>query len=91
MAKVEKVSVALTQDMAATVRDAVESGEFASSSEVIRDALRDWKTKRVLAQLQIDELRRLIAEGHASGTGPWQGANATLTEIRRRAGASQKA
>jgi antitoxin ParD1/3/4 len=82
MSKVEKVSVALTQDMAAMVREAVESVEFASSSEVIRDALRDWKTKRVLAQLQIDELRRLVAEGHASGTGPWRGADATLAEIQ---------
>jgi antitoxin ParD1/3/4 len=77
--------------MAAMVREVVENGEFASSSEVIRDALRDWKTKRVLAQLQIDELRRLVAESHVSGTGPWQAADATLTEIRRRSDASQKA
>ena len=43
MANVEKVSVALTSDMVAVMRKAVESGEYASNSEVVREALRDWK------------------------------------------------
>lgn len=67
MATVEKISIALTQDLAALVREAVESGEYASSSEVIRDALRDWKMKRTLQQQQVDELRRLWYEGVNSG------------------------
>jgi predicted nucleotidyltransferase len=46
MSKVEKVSIALTSDMAATVRGAVASGEYASSSEVVREALREWRHKR---------------------------------------------
>jgi len=41
MANVEKLSIALTPEMAATVRQCVERGEYASSSEVIREALRD--------------------------------------------------
>ncbi len=41
MLNVEKISVALTPEMAAFVRDVVESGEYASSSEVIREALQD--------------------------------------------------
>ena len=85
MANVEKVSVALTADMATMMKDAVASGEYASSSEVVREALRDWKTKRALAQHQIEELRRLVAEGLASGSGPWLGVDATLAEVRRRA------
>lgn len=40
MASVEKISIALTQDMALDMRRAVESGEYASNSEVIRDARR---------------------------------------------------
>jgi antitoxin ParD1/3/4 len=67
MATVEKISIALTQDMASLVRQAVESGEYASSSEVIRDALRDWKLKRAMQQQQIEELRRLWHEGIDSG------------------------
>jgi len=85
MAHVEKMSVALTPDMAAMVKQAVESGDYASSSEVVREALRDWKTKRAFAQHQIEELRRLVAEGIASGSGPWRGVEATLAEVRRRA------
>lgn len=85
MANVEKVSVALTADMATMVKDAVASGEYASSSEVVREALRDWKTKRASAQHQIDELRRLVAEGHASGSAPWEGADTMLKKVRQRA------
>jgi len=67
MAAVEKISVALTPEMVSLVREAVESGEYASSSEVIRDALRDWKLKRTLEQQQVEELRRLWYEGINSG------------------------
>jgi putative addiction module CopG family antidote len=59
MPNVEKISVALTSEMAAFVRDVVESGEYASSSEVIREALRDWKQKRLLQLQNIDEVRCL--------------------------------
>jgi antitoxin ParD1/3/4 len=41
---VEKLSIALTPEMAAAVRQAVASGEYASASEVIREALRLWRT-----------------------------------------------
>ncbi len=90
MANVEKVSVALTADMAIMVKQAVESGEYASSSEVVREALRDWKTKRAFAQHQINELRRLVDEGIASGFTPWNGVDATLAEVRLRAEARNK-
>jgi hypothetical protein len=43
IANVEKLSIALTPEMAAIVHHSVESGEYASSSEIIREALRDWK------------------------------------------------
>jgi antitoxin ParD1/3/4 len=56
---VEKISIALPPEMAALVRQAVEAGEYASSSEVIRDALRDWNHKRLLRQQGVDELRQV--------------------------------
>ena len=43
MANVEKISIALSGDMVALVRKAVEPGADASSREVIREALREWK------------------------------------------------
>ncbi|MFZ0359195.1 MAG: type II toxin-antitoxin system ParD family antitoxin, partial [Terriglobales bacterium] len=50
MPNVEKISIALPPEMVAVVRRAVETGEYASSSEVVRDALRDWTQKRSLRQ-----------------------------------------
>jgi antitoxin ParD1/3/4 len=69
MAKVEKVSIALPPEMVGAVRDAVASGEYASTSEVIRDALRDWTLKRKVAIVELDEMRRLVREGIESGPG----------------------
>jgi antitoxin ParD1/3/4 len=86
MATVEKISITLTRDMAALVREAVESGEYASSSEVIRDALRDWKAKCALRGQQIEELRRLWQEGIASGPGRFEGMDALLQEAGRLSG-----
>jgi antitoxin ParD1/3/4 len=62
MPSVEKISIALPPEMVAQVRRAVETGEYASSSEVIRDALRDWARKRVPYANSIADLRALWRE-----------------------------
>jgi antitoxin ParD1/3/4 len=67
MANVEKVSVALTAEMAAMMRQAVESGEYASASEVVREALRDWKFRWAQRDQIIAELGRQWDAGIASG------------------------
>ena len=59
MASIEKISIALPQEMVEKVREAVDAGEYASSSEVVREALRDWNQKRVLHQQGLNELRRV--------------------------------
>lgn len=84
MPTVEKLSIALTTEQAALVRQVVESGEYASSSEVIRDALRDWKLKRDFRQTEIEELRRLWDEGLKSGPGKLGNMKAIKAEARRR-------
>ena len=81
MANVEKVSIALTPEMLAEVREVVKSGEYASSSEVVREALRDWKLRRSLQQKEIEELRRLWNQGLDSG----QGRFADMAEIKAEA------
>jgi antitoxin ParD1/3/4 len=58
MASVEKISIALPPEMVALLRQAVDTGEYASSSEVVRDALRDWTQKRQLRQQGVEELRQ---------------------------------
>lgn len=59
MANVEKLSIALTPEMARLVRGAVESGEYASNSDVVLEALREWEKRRALRQDDVEELRRL--------------------------------
>ncbi|MBP2150865.1 type II toxin-antitoxin system ParD family antitoxin [Xanthobacter flavus] len=67
MASVEKVSVALTPEMAAMMREVVKTGEYASASEVMREALRDWKHRRTQRAKAIEELGRLWDAGMSSG------------------------
>jgi antitoxin ParD1/3/4 len=57
MPTVEKLSIALPSEMAATVRRAVKAGEYSSNSEVIRDALRDWTYRRKLREQSLADLR----------------------------------
>ena len=59
MADIERITITLPTDMVAVVKGAVENGDYASISEVIRAALRDWKMKRAL---QLQELAALKAD-----------------------------
>jgi antitoxin ParD1/3/4 len=58
MPAVEKISIALPPELVANIRKAVETGEYASSSDVVRDALQEWTLKRNLRQQSLDELRK---------------------------------
>jgi antitoxin ParD1/3/4 len=84
MANVEKLSVALTPDMAAEVRAAVEGGDYGSVSEVVRDALRNWSLRRKIETLETEDLRRLIQEGIDSG--PSLDAQEVFARLRARFG-----
>jgi antitoxin ParD1/3/4 len=59
MADIGRLTVTLPSEMAAVVKDAVAHGDYASTSEVVREALRDWKMKRAL---QLQELAALKAD-----------------------------
>ena len=69
MAAVEKLSIALTPEFAADIRQAVATGDYASTSEVIRDALRAWKHVRQEREAAVEGLRRLWRKGVDSGEG----------------------
>jgi antitoxin ParD1/3/4 len=68
MPTVEKITIALTKEIATVVRSAVDAGEYASTSELIREALRDWQLKRASQQEQLKEVRRLWQSGIESGS-----------------------
>jgi antitoxin ParD1/3/4 len=83
MPTVEKISIALPPEMVAQLRQAVETGEYASSSEVVRDALRDWSRKRQLQQNGVAELRQLWQEARADKS-PGLDPEEVLDELERK-------
>ena len=64
------------------IRGQVESGRYASASEVVRDALRLLEEQEELRTLKLQDLRRLIQEGIDSG--PGRPARQVLGELRKR-------
>lgn len=46
MQTAEKISITMTPEMMREVRASVEAGEYASTSEVFRDAVRIWRRER---------------------------------------------
>ena len=63
MAGIERMTITLPSDMAAVIKGAVEGGDYASSSEVVREALRDWKMKRALQLQELASLKADIDQG----------------------------
>jgi antitoxin ParD1/3/4 len=67
MPDIQKVSVALTGEQVANLKAAVATGEYATSSEIVREALRDWQFKRELRLEDVKRLRQAWEAGKASG------------------------
>ncbi len=84
MPEIQKVSVALTGEQVALLKGAVETGEYATTSEAIREALRDWQWKRELRGEELKRLREGWREGKASGPGAPLDLGKTREEARRR-------
>ncbi len=63
MAEIERLTITLPHDMAVLVKGAVEGGDYASTSEVVREALRDWKMKRALRLKEMESLKADIDKG----------------------------
>jgi antitoxin ParD1/3/4 len=62
MADIERLTITLPAEMAALVKEAVAGGDYASASEVIRDALRDWKMRRALQAREFSTLQSEYGE-----------------------------
>ena len=63
MSEIERLTITLPSDLAAVVKGAVEDGDYASSSEVVREAIRDWKMKRALQLKELESLKADIDKG----------------------------
>lgn len=67
MSDIHKISIAISGEQLRAVKDAVASGAYASTSEVIRDALRGWQLREPLRKAEVERLRKAWEEGLASG------------------------
>ena len=67
MSTIERITISLPAEMVAEIKAAVAAGEFTTTSEAVRDALRRWHRARTVIALGDEELRRLVADGRDSG------------------------
>jgi len=82
MGTVERMTVTMPAEMAETLRQAVAGGEYASTSEVVREALRDWIRNRDTERRELEALRAAIKAGLDSGLGT--PADQVFEELRAR-------
>jgi len=61
------LTVSLTPKQAERMKMAVESGGYASNSEIVRDALRLWEQREEIRAIELEQLRQAYADGKASG------------------------
>jgi antitoxin ParD1/3/4 len=78
------MSITLTPELAAMVNDAVAAGDYASTSEVIHEALRDWRMKQMLRQQQLQDVRHLWNKAVQSGPERFQDVEELIQEAERR-------
>jgi len=68
MGKLERITVALPEEMVASLRAAVDAGEYATTSEIVREALRGWSAEQLRNLSSIEGVRKMIAAADASPT-----------------------
>lgn len=82
MASAERMTITMPSDMADALRQTVAGGEYASTSEVVREALRDWSRSRNAELRDLETLRDAIKAGLDSG--PGIPADQVFAELRAR-------
>jgi antitoxin ParD1/3/4 len=84
MPDIQKVSIALTGEQLAALKEAVETGEYATTSEAVREALREWQWKREFRGGELERLREAWDKGVASGRAAPMTRDDFLREARKR-------
>lgn len=82
MPAVERMTITMPAELAETLRQTVAGGEYASTSEVVREALRDWTRSRDAERRDLEALRAAIKAGLDSG--PAIPADQIFAELRAR-------
>lgn len=79
------LTISLSPQQLARLSKAVESGAYASNSEVVRDALRLWEQREELRELEIARLKQAYEEGLASGEAEELSLDDLLSRFRAKA------
>lgn len=69
MSAIERLTITMPAEMAAVLRSTVAGGEYATTSEIVREALRDWTRVRDSERRDLHALREAIRIGDESGPG----------------------
>jgi antitoxin ParD1/3/4 len=78
----ERMTITMPTETAEILHQAVAGGEYASTSEVVREALREWTRNRDAERRDLEALRTAIRAGLDSG--PAIPADQVLAELRAR-------
>jgi antitoxin ParD1/3/4 len=79
MSKLERITVTMPAEMAAKLRAAVEEGSYATSSEIVREAVRAWVDKEERREAALSAFRAEIEKGLA---GPFHDGETVMQELR---------
>lgn len=90
MPDIERMTIAVPAPMASKIKAAVASGDYASTSEVVRDAMRLWNERRELRQEEREVLRSAWDTGKASGIAGTLDMKALIAEARIATGTARK-
>ena len=82
------LTISLSPQQLTRIQQAVETGAYASNSEVLREALRLWEQREELRMLEIARLRQAYEEGLASG--PSRDGDEAFDRIRARINAAAR-
>lgn len=78
------LTISLSPQQHARLSKAVESGAYATNSEVVRDALRLWERREEIREMELARLRKAYEEGLASGEPIAMTADALLGRIKEK-------
>jgi antitoxin ParD1/3/4 len=76
------LTISLTPAQANRLQRAIDSGGYASNSEVVREALRLWEQQEELRSLEVERLKKAYDDGIASGEGREVDATSLLAELK---------
>ena len=81
------MTISLPEPMKDWIEARIKEGEYASTSDYVRDLVRRDRERRSLPELTMDDLRRIVDQSRASGVGE-KSVREILAQAKKRAKAS---